>query len=202
MPGCSRTPSGLGCSDAHAHSGESTWGISIRPILPQVPNGIAAYSIAPVASVGCAGVIGTNAFFEMPGEALSPLPNHATRPPAECARRRRLHPLLPSMPRGIHSPSLFRAEPPFRRRYPLPRRARESRRSQAPAPATIAGPSLASVRLLSRLVFSRAGDRARYHRDGRARRGASGALYPQSAPAGLNSLPRFGIADPARARRR
>ena len=35
---------------------------------------------------------------------------------------------------------------------------------------------------------------ARYHRDGRARRGASGALYPQSAPAGLNSLPRSGIA--------
>jgi hypothetical protein len=43
---------------------------------------------------------------------------------------------------------------------------------------------------------------ARYHRDGRARRGASGALYPQSAPAGLNPLPRSGIADPARARRR
>ena len=43
---------------------------------------------------------------------------------------------------------------------------------------------------------------ARYHRDGRARRGASGALYPQSAPAGLNPLPRSGIADPAGARRR
>jgi hypothetical protein len=41
--------------------------------------GIAAYSLAPVASIGCAtAVIGTNAFFEMPGEALSPLPNHAT----------------------------------------------------------------------------------------------------------------------------
>ncbi len=52
-------------------------------------------------------------------------------------------------------------------------------------------------------VFSRVGDPdARYHRGGRARRGASGALYPQSAPAGLNPLPRSGIADPARARRR
>src|SRR2546428_2065717 len=30
-----------------------------------------------------------------------------------------------------------------------------------------------------------------YHHIGRARRGASGALYPQSALAGLNSLPRF-----------
>jgi hypothetical protein len=59
------------------------WGVDVGnfnpPILPQVPNGIAAYSIAPVASIGCAdAVIGTNAFFEMPGEALSPLPNHAT----------------------------------------------------------------------------------------------------------------------------
>jgi len=59
------------------------WGVDVGnfnpPILPQVPNGIAAYSIASVASIGCAGaVIGTNAFFEMPGEALSPLPNHAT----------------------------------------------------------------------------------------------------------------------------
>ena len=36
----------------------------------------------------------------------------------------------------------------------------------------------------------------------RARWGASGALYPQSAPAGLNPLPRSGVADPARARRR
>jgi hypothetical protein len=58
------------------------WGVDVGnsnpPTLPQVPYGIAAYSIAPVASIGCAGaVIGTNAFFEMPGEALSPLPNHA-----------------------------------------------------------------------------------------------------------------------------
>jgi hypothetical protein len=41
--------------------------------------GIAGYGTAPVASIGCAdAVIGTNAFFEMPGEALSALPNHAT----------------------------------------------------------------------------------------------------------------------------
>jgi hypothetical protein len=58
------------------------WGVDVGnfnpSILPEVPNGIAAYSIAPVASIGCAGaVIGSNAFFEMPGEALSPLPNHA-----------------------------------------------------------------------------------------------------------------------------
>jgi len=45
---------------------------------PAAP-GIAAFSVVPVASIGCANaVIGTNAFFEMPGEALSPLPNHAT----------------------------------------------------------------------------------------------------------------------------
>jgi hypothetical protein len=59
------------------------WGVDVGnsnpPVLPEVPNGIAAYSIAPVASIGCASaVIGTNAFFEMPREALSPLPNHAT----------------------------------------------------------------------------------------------------------------------------
>jgi hypothetical protein len=59
------------------------WGVDVGnfnpPVLDQVPKGIAAYSIAPVASIGCASaVIGTNAFFEMPGEALSPLPNHAT----------------------------------------------------------------------------------------------------------------------------
>jgi hypothetical protein len=58
------------------------WGVDVGnanpPVLPQVPYGIAAYSIAPVDSIGCASaVIGTNAFFEMPGEALSPLPNHA-----------------------------------------------------------------------------------------------------------------------------
>ena len=35
----------------------------------------------------------------------------------------------------------------------------------------------------------------RYHRPGRARRGTSGALYLQSAPAGLNPLPRPAFAD-------
>jgi LPXTG-motif cell wall-anchored protein len=44
----------------------------------QAEPGIAAFSVVPVASIGCANaVIGTSAFFEMPGEALSPLPNHA-----------------------------------------------------------------------------------------------------------------------------
>ena len=37
--------------------------------------------------------------------------------------------------------------------------------------------------------------RCRYHSAGRARRGTSGALYLQSAPAGLNSLPRPAPAD-------
>jgi hypothetical protein len=44
----------------------------------QAAPGIAAFSVVPVASIGCAdAVIGTKAFFEMPGEARSPLPNHA-----------------------------------------------------------------------------------------------------------------------------
>src|SRR5690606_8098267 len=41
-----------------------------------------------------------------------------------------------------------------------------------------------------------------YDRDGRARRGTSGALYPQSALAGLNARPRIGPMGTATARRR
>jgi hypothetical protein len=44
----------------------------------QAAPGIAGFGVVPVASIGCANaVIGTSAFFEMPGEA-GPLPNHAT----------------------------------------------------------------------------------------------------------------------------
>jgi hypothetical protein len=104
------------------------WGVAVGnsnpPILPDVPNGIAAYSIAPVASIGCAGaVIGTNAFFEMPGEALSPLPNHAflalplSAPPGNgCVRiavDAQGNPLAVVVPRATTaSPAVSSATPP------------------------------------------------------------------------------------------
>ena len=59
------------------------WGVDVENVNPPAPDpapkGIAVWQTAPVSSIGCAdAVTTTTAFFTMPGEKVSPLPNHAT----------------------------------------------------------------------------------------------------------------------------
>ena len=58
------------------------WGDAVENVNPPAPDpapkGIAAWQSAPVSFIGCAdSVTTTTAFFTMPREAVSPLPNHA-----------------------------------------------------------------------------------------------------------------------------
>jgi hypothetical protein len=181
------------------------WGVDVENVNPPVPDpapkGIAQWQMAAVSWIGCADqVTATSAFFTMPGESASPLPNRATltlplTAPAGngCVRiavdaqGNPVAVLLPAMATAAPTPT--------------------ARASVGSLPSTSAGWTAARLRWSrsepsSPRSCSPFVARARYHRDGRARRGASGALYPQSALAGLNPLPRSGIADPARVRRR
>jgi len=59
------------------------WGVDVVNVNPPAsdpaPKGIAEWQIAPISSIGCAdAVTATTAFFTMPGEKASPLPNQAT----------------------------------------------------------------------------------------------------------------------------
>lgn len=59
------------------------WGVDVENVNPPAPdpapNGIAEWQSAPVSSIGCADTVTTTtAFFTMPGEKASALPNHAT----------------------------------------------------------------------------------------------------------------------------
>ncbi len=59
------------------------WGVDVQNVNPATPDpapkGIEEWQIAPVSSIGCAdAVTTTTAFFTLPGEKASPLPNHAT----------------------------------------------------------------------------------------------------------------------------
>ena len=160
------------------------WGVDVENVNPPVPDpapkGIAQWQMAALSAIGCADqVTATAAFFTMPGENATPLPNRATLALPLTAPAGNACVRIASMRKGTRSRSFFR---PWRLRHRRPPHARASARCRAQCSSFV--------------------ERARYHRDGRARRGASGALNPQSALAGLNPLPRSGIADPARVRRR